>query len=347
MAVDVVGEIRRLVLGQHGRRDGQDAGAHAARALGDGLAAAPVGGPRRLGEDRLAVVVQVLEILDRPAVGAAPARSGRPRHGAAADVDGADGRVVAAHEDDGAGGARAHGNALERDTAEVDVDGRETVAAVEEAGRGQAVAVQRRLDEPVQPGAQTADQPLGLVEIMVRPGLDALARGAADARAHLGDDVERALVLARDGLVVALGDDVGERRDLLGDAAAARDEDPAAVGDVAQARARAAAAGAQAQQREDEHEDADRGEHPDPGAAPGARRGGGGGGEGGGGDRRDRKCPRARGARAGAGSPAAVHQPSVGAPPCALVALWRDLTHDSQLLPFLIMRHSCFRLCSH
>ena len=166
---------------------------------------------------------------------------------------------------------------------------------------GRPLRCSERLDESVQPGAQAADQPLGLVEIVVRPGLDALARGAADARAHLGDDVERALVLARDGLVVALGDDIGERRDLLGDAAAARDEDPAAVGDVAQARARASAAGAQAQQREDEHEDADRGEHPDPGAAPGARRGGGGGGEGGGGDRRNRECPRARGARAGAG----------------------------------------------
>ena len=135
----------------------------------------------------------------------------------------ADRRPLAAHEDDGAGRARAHGNALEGDAPEVDVDGREAVAAVEEAGRGQAVAVLERLHEPVQPGAQPADQPFRLVEIVVRLGLDALARGAADARAHLRDDVERALVVARDGLVVALRDDLGERGQLLGDAAAARD----------------------------------------------------------------------------------------------------------------------------
>ena len=196
------------------------------------------GRPLGLGEERVAVVVQVLEILERPAVGAAPARGGRPGHGAPADLDRADARVLAAHEADGAGRARAHGNALQRDAAEVDVDGGEAVLAVEEAGRRQAVAVLQRLDEAVEPGAQPADQPLRLVEVLVRLGLHALARRAADARAHLGDDARaraawwRVAASSSRSATASASD-----RELLGDAAAARDQDPAAVGDVGDADA--------------------------------------------------------------------------------------------------------------
>ena len=185
---------------------GQHAGAHAARALGDGLALWRLGGPLGLGEDRHAVVVQVLEILERPAVGAAPARRGRPR----------DWRARRSRRCRRAGARRARGRRRRRRTSARGRAGgrcrrgrprRSRDRARRRRSRSRAGrAGLQRLDEAVQPGAQDADQPLGLVELLVRLGLDALARGAADARAHLGDDVERALVLARRGLVVALGD---------------------------------------------------------------------------------------------------------------------------------------------
>ena len=56
----------------------------------------------------------------------------------------------------------------------------------------------------------------------------------------------RALMLARGGLVVALGDGLGEIRQLLGHPASARDQQLAAVGDVGDAVARALPAGAHA-----------------------------------------------------------------------------------------------------
>ena len=121
----------------------------------------------------------------------------------------------------------------------------------------------RRLDEAVQPGAQDADQPLGLVQLLVRLGLHPLARGAADARARGGHDVERALMLARRVLVVALGDRLGQLGQLAGHAAAAGDQQLAAVGDVAEADVRAPAAAAHAQQQEDEHGGSHRDDQPD------------------------------------------------------------------------------------
>ena len=156
----------------------------------------------------------------RPPISAVPTRGRSPRT-----------------RHDGAGRARAHRNALQRDAAEVDVDGREAVAAVEEAGRGQAAAVLQRLDEAVEACAQPADQPFRLVEIVMRLGLHALTRRAADARAHLCDDLEGARWWSGRALVLALGDDLGERRQLLGHAAAACDQDPAPVGDVGDAGA--------------------------------------------------------------------------------------------------------------
>ena len=79
------------------------------------------------------------------------------------------------------------------------------------------------------------------------------------------------MLLAR-ALVLALGDDVGELGQRLGDAAAPGDQDLAAVGDVADAVGRTAQAAAQAHEREQEHDGPDGRERPHPRAraAPGA-----------------------------------------------------------------------------
>ena len=235
--------------------------------------------------------------------------------------------LLAAYEADGAGGAGADRDALERDPAEVDLDRREAVAAVEEAGCGQAGAGRQRLDEAVQPRAQAAEQPLRLVQVLVGLRLHALARRAADARTHLGHDLERALMVAGCGLVVALFHGVGEGGELLGHAAAAGDQDLAPVGDVGDADARSAPVPAQAQEREHEHDGAGRGEHPHPGARTRAGRGRRGGGEGGGGKGGRGERTGSRGALPGRarGGDAARHERSVGAPGWRLVLQGRDL----------------------
>ena len=158
-----------LVLGQHARAPRAARGRARRGRARRPSACAVRPAARRSAKSGVAVVVQVLEILGGPAVGAAPARRGGPGDGAPADLDGADVRPLAAHEADRAGGAGAHRDALQRDALEVDLDGREAVLAVEEAGRRQAGARPQRLDEAVQPRAQHADQPLRLVELLRAP----------------------------------------------------------------------------------------------------------------------------------------------------------------------------------
>ena len=163
----------------------------------------------RLREERRAVVVQVRQVLRGPGVGAAPARCRRPRHGAPAQMHGADVRPLAAHEADRAGGAGAHRDALEGDALEIDLDGREAVLAVEEAGRGQAA---RGRSGSTKPSSRARRTPISHSASSSSSCALASRAGRRHGRcaARRGHDLERPLMLLARALVVALGDDLGE-----------------------------------------------------------------------------------------------------------------------------------------
>ena len=200
--------------------------------------------------------------------------------------------------------------------------------------------------EAVQAGAQHADQPLGLIQLLVRLGLHALAGCAADARARGGHDVERPLMLARRVLVVALGDRLGQLGQLGRDTPAARDQQIAPVGDVGDAVTPAIATGAQPHECEDEDGRSDRDEQPYQCSSAGTGAGGRGGGKGAGRERGGAEGTGSGGASAGGawGRPLGGHGRSVGASRGGLVLLVRDLKRSARTAQFLIMRHSCFRL---
>ena len=285
----------------------------------------------------------MLQILDGPGVRAAPARSSRPGQRAAADRDQTDARTLTADEPHGAGRARAHRDSLEGDALEVDLDGRETVLTVEETRRREPGLRSQRLDESVQSRAHHADQPLGLVQFLVRLAHHARARGAADARARRRHGVERPLVLLDRALVLALGDCLGERGQRLGHPAPARDQQLAAVGDVAAGVRCASDAAAQAHEREHEHGGAHCHERPHQCARAAPRRRGGCGRKGGcrkggGGDRAG-----ARGAGPGGtwDRPLAGHHPSVGVRTGEPVLRVRDL-NDGIRVQFLIIETLIF-----
>ena len=226
------------------------------------------GRSRRSTKSGVAVVVQVLEILGGPAVGAAPARSGGPRHLVAAHLDGADRGV--ARRARGRRRRRAQERTGMRCSAmplEIDLDGREAVARRRRSrSAGHAAArsgAARRSRRAARAGRRSATRPRRDPD---GPGLDALAGGAADARAHLGHDVERALVDARrspsssrsatmSASVVSCSVTRRPR--------AIRSSRPSEMS-VMLTRVPPPAR-AQPQQREDEHDRADGCQHPDPG----------------------------------------------------------------------------------
>ena len=107
-----------------------------------------------VGEERLAVVVQVPEILQRPSRRSRTSAARRARDGAPADLDvPTRGRSPRTRPTAQAAHVRT-GTRCRAMPLEVDLDGREAVLAVEEARRREAVAGSQRLDEAVQPRAQ-------------------------------------------------------------------------------------------------------------------------------------------------------------------------------------------------
>ena len=196
-------------------------------------------------------------------------------------IDVAHVRALAAHEADGAGGAGAHRDALQADALEIDLDGREAVLAVEEAGRRHAGAGSGGSTKPSSrarrtPISHSASSSSWCALVCTRWPEARPMRERAEATMS-----SARCVLPRRVLVVALGDRLGQVGQLAGHAAAAGDQQLAAVGDVAETDVRAPAAPAHAQQQEDEHRGSHRDDQPDSGSTAGAgpcgRRGGQGG----------------------------------------------------------------------